>query len=644
MKRLLCSVAGGMLWWCLAGFAAASTAASQLGQPEVLEAFVDGMVQATMENHHSPSGSVVVLQHGKVLLAKGYGYQDVEQRIPVDPGRTLFRPGSVSKLLTWVAVMQLVEQGRLDLDADVNNYLETFAIEERFEEPVTLRSLMTHTPGFEDGGMGYLIIDDAARALPLREAMQRYQPERVNPPGRQTAYSNYGAALAGLIVSNVSGKPFADYVEENIFIPLGMHHSTFVEPLPAAMQDAMAVSYAASGGAYQEQPFEIIISFSPAGAMSSTALDMAQFGQAILNGGVAAAAQGGQRILRPESVTAMLSRQFSQDERMMGMALGFYETERNGIRLLGHDGDTAWFHSELVLDQQNGLVYFVTFGGAGGSAVRSTFKNAFYDKFFPRNEPAPLPPADFASHAERYTGTYWFWRSNFSGIEKAFGMADEFQVSATSDNTLLIAIGGDARQYVEVDDNLFRERDPAYSFGGGWKPRLVAFQQNRDGEITGFILDEWPFMSLRKKPFYETMRFTQPAFWLAMLVFALMLVYRLCRRMAVRLLSQPERAAIRAASLAALANLLILALGNWVLGALSASLRNEIPLSFKLALVVPVLATLAGAWLAYQTVRVWQHSLLHGVMARLAYSVVALAALFMCWLYWFWNILGWQWP
>jgi CubicO group peptidase (beta-lactamase class C family) len=120
-----------------------------------------------MKNNSSPSGTVAIMRSGELILAKGYGFEDISKQTPVDPYRTLFRPGSVSKLFTWVAVMQLVEQGQLDLDTDVNTYLESFSIKDTFDDPITLRHIMTHSAGFEDGGLGYLIIDDPDRALPL---------------------------------------------------------------------------------------------------------------------------------------------------------------------------------------------------------------------------------------------------------------------------------------------------------------------------------------------------------------------------------------------------------------------------------------------------------------------------------------------
>ncbi len=131
---------------------------AQPGSREDLEAFLDGVLAAEMRSHSIASATVSVVKDGELFFAKGYGYADRESRRPVDPERTLFRPGSISKLFTWTAVMQLVEQGKIDLDADVNEYLTDFRIPDTFPEPITMEHLMTHTPGFEDGGLGYLLI------------------------------------------------------------------------------------------------------------------------------------------------------------------------------------------------------------------------------------------------------------------------------------------------------------------------------------------------------------------------------------------------------------------------------------------------------------------------------------------------------
>lgn len=636
MYKLVRRLAAGILMVCVPPLAAG--AAAELDDAVALEAFVDGIVEPLMKNHNSPSGVVAIARRDELLFAKGYGHQDIEAGIPVDPARTLFRPGSVSKLFTWVAVMQQVEQGRLDLDADVNEYLQSFRIRDTFPEPITLRHVLTHTTGFEDGALGYLIIDDPDRLMPLAQAMARYQPARVNPPGAQTAYSNYATALAGLIVENVSGMSFAEYVREHVFEPLGMTRSTFLEPLPDALAGIMAKSYGVEAGGFVEKPFEIIGNFGPAGAQSATATDMVRFGQAILNGGEL----DGRRVLGTDTLEQMLSRAFTHDERLSGMALGFYEVVENGVRLVGHGGDTRWFHSYLGIDQANGLTFFVSFGGNGGSTVRSAFTPAFYDRYFPQPEARIEPPAGFAERAGRYTGAYGFWRSNFSKIEKALGLSSVVQVSATADGALAVSFGGGAKQYVEVEDNLFRERDPGISLVAGISPEAIAFQEDARGRVTGFVMDGLPFMSLRKLPLVATPSFNFTLLGFALLVFGAVLARRWFQRAEIRARNAADRSAIAAAVYAAAANLLVVACGVVVLSMVMDSLFGGIPLVFKLWLVLPIVATLAGLYLLYRTIGVWRMSLLNGVWSRVRYSVVTLSALFMCWFYVYWNILGFQ--
>jgi CubicO group peptidase (beta-lactamase class C family) len=628
--------------WILAGLLLPLTATAEMASmddPALLEAYVEGIVQPLMRSYSSPSGTVAIARGGELILAKGFGFEDFEARRPVDPRRTLFRPGSVSKLITWVAVMQLVERGELDLDADVNSYLKTFRIRDTFEQPVTLRHILTHTPGFEDGGLGYLIVEDPDKALPLADAMKRYQPRRVNPPGVQSAYSNYATALAGLIIANVSGLSFQEYVQRNILNPLGMENSTFVEPLPEPLAARMATGYSANTGTFAPKPFEIINSFAPAGAMSATSTDMVRFAQAILNGGEL----DGNRILKQETVTRMLAQHFTHDERLMGMALGFYATDFNGYRVLGHGGDTRWFHSYLGIDEQNDLAFFVSFTASGGSAVRFAFVSALYDAFFPRHEDPPVPPEDFAGRAGKYAGNFAFWRGNFSTIEKALGLTTVLKVAPTKDDTLLVSLqSGKIKQYAEIDRNLFRELSPSIPLIDGFSPRLIAFQENDRGAVTGLVIDGLPFMSMRRLPLHATPAFNYALLGFSMLVFVAVLLRRCFQRAEFRLLQAADRSAANAAVYAAAANLAVVISGAVVLSIVMDQLFIGIPLLFKIWLVFPIIATLAGIYLLYRTIGVWKQPLFGGVWIRTRYTVVALCGLFMCWFYWYWNILGFQ--
>ena len=212
------------------------------------------------------AGAVVaVVKDGQILTERGYGFADVEKRTPVDPKLTLFRPGSVSKLFTWTAVMQLVEQGKIDLDADVNQYLD-FKIPARDGKPITMRNLMQHTAGFEEQAKG--IISEDPKAPGFEALLKHWVPTRVFAPGTTPAYSNYGASLAGYIVQRVSGEPFDDYIDKHIFEPLDMKHSSFRQPLPTELVPLMSKGYPAASRA-SRAPFEIV-GPAPAGSLSSS--------------------------------------------------------------------------------------------------------------------------------------------------------------------------------------------------------------------------------------------------------------------------------------------------------------------------------------------------------------------------------------
>ena len=204
--------------------------------PHALEAsdlapFFDGIVPMQLERSDVAGASVLVMQNGAVVLAKGYGFADLKSRKPVDPATTIFRLASISKLFTWVSVMQLAEQGKLNIDSDINRYLD-FQVSPAFSRPITLRNLMTHSGGFEDEARD-IIVTNPKQTLSLRDFLIRNQPKRIFAPGTIPAYSNYGVGLAGYIVQRVSGQPFEQYVEQHIFAPLKMEHSTFYQPPPA---------------------------------------------------------------------------------------------------------------------------------------------------------------------------------------------------------------------------------------------------------------------------------------------------------------------------------------------------------------------------------------------------------------------------
>ena len=398
-----------------------------------LSTFFGGMLPYMLARGDIAGGTIVVVKGGTVLFAHGYGYADLGSRTPVSPATTLVRIGSVSKLFTCTAVMQLVEQGRLDLDRDINDYLD-FRIPARFGKPITLRELMTHTAGFEDTTRDLLPATPAG--VNLGKYLKAHVPARIFLPGRIVAYSNYGEGLAGYIVQRVSGEPFDEYVRRHILAPLDMRHSTFAQPLPARLAPLLAKGYtAASSG--QPQPFELA-NPAPAGAMTASALDMANFMIAQLQDG----RFGDTEILQPRTAERMHSLQYTAAPGLNGFDLGFYQENRNGQRIIGHGGDTVVFHSDLhlLLDADVGI--FMAFNSAGKNGavngVRSAIFRAFLDRYFPYRVPSPPTLASARSDAARVAGGYESSRRNQSALRFLY-LLSQARVAALPDGTLTVS-------------------------------------------------------------------------------------------------------------------------------------------------------------------------------------------------------------
>jgi CubicO group peptidase (beta-lactamase class C family) len=590
-----------------------------------LEAFVDGSLIPLMEKARSQSAVVTIKKDGELLLSKGYGYQNIEQGIKIDPESSMFRPGSISKLYTWLAVMQLVEQGKLDLDVDVNNYLNTFQIKDSFpEQPVTLRHIMTHTAGFEEGWAGYLIFTDEEKLIPLAEAMAKYQPARVYAPGERVAYSNWGTATAGLIVANVSGETFEAYIEKNLFKPLGMAHATFREPLPASLAEFEAKPYLYSGGRYVEDDFELISNFAPAGSSSISAADMMKFGQMIMDGG----SYNGQQILKPETIQYMLDNGYVKDPRLDGMALGFMEWDYgyDGMKLFGHGGATTKFFSHLGISKPENLVVFVSV--SHDMEMLNNFLDTFYETYFSEPLVELAPPKDFAEYAAKYTGTYVSSRENFSGIESVFRTLSNVSVSLMPDNTLLV----DGERYIQQDGNLFRQL---------YKNKRLAFVEDEQGQIDGFAYDGWGFSEFYRAKWWETSTYNFSILVLC-LIASLLVVIR--SPIQWKNYASSGRAASRAYAttvVLSLCNLVFLLLIAVVLSG-DNPLMYEIPTTLKIALCISTLAVPVTFYHLYTSVQSWLGNGVPGTWSKIKHTGVSLIGLLMVSFYYTWNLIGFQ--
>jgi len=419
-----------------------------------LEAWLDGLMPTALRDAQTPGAVVVVVKDGQVLLEKGYGFADYKKQIPVDPRRTLFRPGSTSKLFTWTAVMQLVEAGKLNLDTDVNAYLD-FKIPAYHGVPVTLRRLMTHRAGFSETARDLLTYGKAPP--PLGAVMKRYVPPRIFAPDGGPGYSNYGASLAGYIVQRVSGEPFDTYIARHIFAPLSMTHSTFDQPLPPALAPDMAKGYDTWD---KPGPGFEIIDMPPAGALTTTGDDISHFMIAHLQLGT----YGGAQILKPQTAQEMHTTVTRAFPDLDGNLLGFYQQDINGRRVIAHAGDTNFFHSDLSLFIDDNVGLFISVNARGrdgmGEFLRDSLFDAFGDRYFPPAAPTPASTVDAATakaHAALIAGQYITTQRSDSTFVALVQLISPTTVTANPDGTISAAPLGQPQTFVEVSPFLWRQ-------------------------------------------------------------------------------------------------------------------------------------------------------------------------------------------
>jgi CubicO group peptidase (beta-lactamase class C family) len=625
-----------------------STAPSQAqgpSDPAEMEAFLDELFGKEMEEYHIAGAAIAVVKDGKLFFAKGYGYADIENGIPADPEQTIFRIGSVGKTFTWTAVMQLAEQGKLDLDADINTYLD-FRIPDTYPQPVTLKHLMTHTSGFEDRWLESLV-SDASELVPAREWLVSNTPGRVRPPGEAAGYSNYNAMLAGYIVAQVSGQPYDQYVQEHIFNPLGMTHSTAQSPIPPDLRLLASVGYTYADGVFQPFPEYIAQPAAlPSGMHQASVMDMARFMIAHLRGGrYSDASIPEARILKESTAQQMHSTLYTPDPRLLGTAYGFFDLSDNGQRTLGHEGYGPPMNSQLLLlpDQDLGIFVIYNSLGArdGGLTTQHTgFQRAFFDHYYPASAVAPIqPPADFAERAGRFGGLYRSANSHATTPEKVMGLFGALEISDPGNGTLLVPMEGLELRFVEVEPLYFRQIDG---------PFALVFREDDSGRIAHLFTDIQPQNAFVKLDWYETPGFNMALALGCVLVFLSMIPVAVIRFMRNRRPGGDQRLASRGTRVASwiisgvcVLNLLFLTgLALWFRPMRPSELHG-ISLIVEIVMGLGVLAAVLTVGALVCTVLAWKKSY-WSLASRAYYTLVTIAAVAFVWFLNYWNWLGWR--
>ena len=566
------------------------------------------------------------------------GYADIANRTPVDPETTLFNIGSITKLFTWTSVMQLVEEGKIDLDADVNTYLKDFSIPDTYPgQPVTMRHLLTHSAGFEDQTI-HQTVAEVEDLYPFRTYCKENIPARVYPPGTVISYSNYGTTLAAVVVEDVTGVPFEQYLNEHILSPLSMTKTSISCTLPPEMAGTLSSGYHYVGMTNEAVPDYVFV-IGPAGTISSTANDMAAFLAAHMKNG----SWHGAEILSEETAALMQAPALSNDPRVSSMCLGFYETHLNNERIIGHGGDTDTFHSLLAIIPERGTGFFVSYNSAGGSKARYDLQTEFVDRFYPASA-STAPANDPGTPAGKYTGTYQPTRHNYRTLEFYLMPPEQIRVEQGEKGLLLTQSGSPPSEYGAVAPGIF-----AHLSGPGTPYGNLVFREDGQGTVDFLCYENLPVFAYERVPWYATEPFTEGvknagiAILLTVLVWPIMAIFRrvygVSRDERDTALSMYARLVAGAASLLFVAFVLVLLPAVTADMALLESYMRDrtVPLALSAVMTVPVIAVIVSAVAAAFAVPVWRRRY-WSVWHRVHYSIVVIGLIMLAWWVNFWNL------
>ncbi|HDX9653996.1 penicillin-binding protein [Bacillus wiedmannii] len=368
--------------------------------PKDVEAFTNKVIPEKMKKENAAGVALVVVKDNQILFQKGFGFSDKEKNTPIDPKKTVFRLASISKVFTASAVMQLVEQGKIDINKDIVNYMGGLKYQNKMGEPVTMEHLLTHTTGFDyvDPRPEDIHYQENDYTM-LKDYVGDNMPTVVRKPGDTYTYDNFASMLQGYIVQSLTNTPFYKYMAKNIFYPLEMHNSSFV--MTNFIKEKLATGYDAKGNAipfYQTRPTDM-----PQGSMFSTGSDVGNFMIAQLNDGKFKNNQ----ILQKETVEDMQKTKFALHPKYPNMTYGFEffsPQSHNGQYVFGKGGNIPGFSSLMWLIPEHKIGVFVV-TNKDSSALPVEVFDDFMNHYFPdKTKPEYLTPNE--EELKKFEGVY----------------------------------------------------------------------------------------------------------------------------------------------------------------------------------------------------------------------------------------------
>jgi CubicO group peptidase (beta-lactamase class C family) len=447
----------------LAALAVATPARADLAAR--VAATVDPIIEADLKESGAPGAAFVFVQGGRIVYERGYGVVDLASGAKVDPARTIWPVASITKAVTAMAVLQLVDDGRVDLDADVNRYLKRLQVPTEGYPPLTLRHLLSHTGGVDElPGRQFDGREPEDLGAFLRKRLVRYRA-----PGVLTAYSTYGIALAALVLEDVSGKPYAEYLRERIFEPAGMTSARVMQR--QGDERGVATPYLLEGGRAEPMPFEWYVTM-PASSVVATAEDMGRLLLVHLAGGRA----GDKRLLSERLTRAMHEQQATVRPGVPGWSLGLQMDRVNGRDVAEHGGDIGGFSALFVLVPAEDAGFFIVNHGEG-SDLRFKVKDALLDALYPAREPPVIPAArpEDAGRLAEYAGEYL---SSIACRSCPREPESVFTIEAQADGTLSLW----GQRWIPAARDLFVRDDGK---------RKLGFARDADGRVSAVSAGSW---------------------------------------------------------------------------------------------------------------------------------------------------------
>jgi len=596
-----------------------------------LNEWIDSQFEKGLDSFNIPGATFVLMQGDSILHMNGYGVTDLETKSKVNSEFSVFGIASISKTFVGTAIMQLYEKGKVKLDEDINLYLKSFQIENKFGQPITIKHLLTHTAGFDQRNISTWVRSEE-KVIILSQHLKKRMPPQIRPAGEALTYSNYSYALLGLIVEEVSGTPFYEYVAKMILRPLNMNYSGF--KWQPELQENYVTSYLQNENQLIPYKFNFILNY-PAGSFRSTATDMSHYISMYLNQGK----YQGTQILDSTTIAFMNESAFKHfEESDRGWLMGFYEGQWNGLKVIEHQGDFQGFASNLYLIPEKNIGIFLSINASSMPDYKSReFINGFIKKLWEKLIPDVLVEKENSKiipevgsvdePLKTFSGTYRFTRYAQTTLDKLavlIGFAPEVEIISK----------GDTLEILEWNDKLIPISD--LTFYSTKYNNYRAFGRDTKGEIYYFFPSGTS--SYHKLKWYEPVKFQ--IYWIGGIV--LILLISIIASVIRKIFGRDKKSHLIKKinfSIALLIILFLVLIAFVLIKTDPQEFFYGIPLLLKIVLVLPFLIILLEVISVWLMIKNWRSKELSTIGLIYQTTITVAALTFIPWLM-YWNLIG----